>query len=205
MAWDGCISPVDTPGKELSSIRTAQTLAVRLCGGVCYGPGSGRGPPAGNGALLTLCPPTSSRCPWPCCFCCPKSGCWPAAPRGDPCSCLPTSWRWRRSLLRRKMPLPCPPSFSHTQVGALMTFATHSPTPRLPWCPLPPEDERRSHPGGWKQATALLAWREGAGAILPKRAGSGCHPTAPASPLPRPTCVTWAELLDRSEACLHQD
>lgn len=87
-------------------------------------------------------PAPSSRCPWLCCICCPKSACWPAALRGGPCCCPQTSSPWRHSLLRRKTCPRCPPS--STQVGALRNPRLKAPFQGSPAKPFRPEGGRGS-------------------------------------------------------------
>lgn len=105
-------------------------------------------------------PAPSSRYPWLCCICCPKSACWPAALRGGPCCCPQTSSPWRHSLLRRKTCPRCPPS--STQVGAL----------RNPWfkAPFQGSPAKPSRPEGGRGSQVVMAgknpwpcWSQGAG------------------------------------------
>ena len=67
--------------KEPSSPRTVQASAAQPGGGGAAGRAGKRA--AWRGAGSDPLPAPSSRCPWPCCICCPKSACWAAALQAD--------------------------------------------------------------------------------------------------------------------------
>lgn len=155
-----------------------------MCSRPCWERADGRG--AGSPDPL---PAPSSRCPWLCCICCPKSACWPAALRGGPCCCPQTSSPWRHSLLRRKTCPRYPPS--STQVGALRNPRFKAPFQGSPAKPSRPEGVCGSQVVmAGKNPLALLVSgcgegaRDGANGPGGQESSSRLHPACVTSSMP---------------------
>lgn len=136
-----------------------QTSAAQLGGGGAAGRAGKRA--AWQGAGSDPLPAPSSRCPWPCCICCPKSACWAAALRGGPCCCLRTSSAWRHSLLRRKTHPRCPPS--STQVGTLKEPSGSKPHSEAPLLSPPSQRADVDHRWSWLGKNPWPCWSRGVG------------------------------------------